>query len=184
MSRLPIRFRLLVPAIFLAFLPGISPTAGFAQSSQGWLRDSVAEAPIPQVVGMSGSVQTLTVGNAPSVPPPGQGAAASAFGGTSSAPDEITPEIAALTLGVINGRGSLSAWQKCFLFVTNQIEYEHYYGCKKGALLTYLERKGNDADLATLLVAMLRSAGYTARYGYGMVAIRAANDPDGVHIQN
>lgn len=134
----------------------------------------------------TGSTQDTTIDSAPNVVPPQAEnlAAAFSFGGSSSAPDEITPEITALTQGVINGPGTASAWQKCFLFATNQLEYEHYYGCKKGALLTYVEHRGNDADLATLLVAMLRSAGYTARYGYGVVAYTAAPDADGVSARD
>lgn len=155
-----------------------------AQSPEGWLHDDTSVAGLViQAGSISETGTTQTIGDAPAVPPPppGQG-----FAGTSSGPDEVTPEIAALTQGVINGPGAYSAYQKCFLFVTNQIEYEHYYGCKKGALLTYLERKGSDADLAALLVAMLHSAGYTARYGYGMVAYRAAGNTSGVpmHIQD
>jgi hypothetical protein len=158
-----------------------------AQSPEGALNDTSAPS-IPETVlgSTEGVSQNATVADATSAPPPPPaGFAALAFGGSSNAPDEITPEITALTLGVTNGPGSASAWQKCFLFVTNQLEYEHYYGCKKGALLTYIERKGNDADLASLLVAMLRSAGYSsARYGYGVVAYQTAGNPDGIHIQD
>ena len=182
------RFRLLVSAILIALVHCISPVTVFAQSSEGWLSDdATANVPAIQVAGFSGSGQQMTVDGAPSFPPPSPAPGSfvvTGFAGSSSAPDEITPEIAALTQGVINGPGSASAYVKCFLFVTNQIEYEHYYGCKKGALLTYLERKGGDADLATLLVAMLRSAGYTARYGYGVVGLPTVSDPNGITAQN
>jgi len=158
-----------------------------AQSPNGWQRDSLATPVAETPAGpLTGDSSPTTVGGAPAVspPPPQEGPPmALMFGGSSTAPDEITPEIAALTQGVIGEAGGLADYVKCFLFVTNQLEYEHYYGCKKGALLTYLERKGNDADLATLLVAMLRSAGYTARYGSGVVALPTAGDPNGNHVQ-
>src|SRR3989338_3193990 len=49
-------------------------------------------------------------------------------------------------------------------FVRNNIVYEPYYGSKKGADATLIERSGNDADQAALLIALLR-----------------AGDPDGNH---
>lgn len=162
-----------------------------AQSSQGWLSDflsgdlDIQTAPNTLVGGTHLNFGDVpSEGEQPANEDSEEPLSVNSFAGTSSAPDEVTPEIASLTQGVINGYGSYPSWFKCFLFVNNQIEYEHYYGCKKGALLTYLERKGGDADLAALLVAMLRSAGYTARYGYGMVAFPTANDPDGYYIQS
>jgi hypothetical protein len=35
-----------------------------------------------------------------------------------------------------------------------------YFGSKKGAALTLLEKSGNDFDQSALLVALLRAAGY------------------------
>ncbi len=75
--------------------------------------------------------------------------------------DEITPEIQALAEGLRNDP------VKIFEFVRNYIDYECYYGCKKGAHLTLLEGSGNDTDQATLLVALLRAAGHSASYAYG-----------------
>ena len=83
----------------------------------------------------------------------------------SNAPDEITPAISDLARGLLNN------WEQIFLFVANEMDYQHYYGCKKGAHLTLLERKGNDADLAALTVALLRAANYPARYRSGVVAM-------------
>ena len=95
----------------------------------------------------------------------------------STQPDEITPEILSLANGLLNN------WEQIFLFVANEMDYEHYYGCKKGAHLTLLERKGNDADLATLTVALLRAAGYQARYQSGVVAMNWT-DPSGYGMGN
>ena len=66
---------------------------------------------------------------------------------------------------------------RIFDFVRNQIRYEHYYGCKKGAALTLLEKSGNDFDQSALLVALLREAAASnpsigiVRYKYGMMEI-------------
>ena len=80
--------------------------------------------------------------------------------------ETINPEIAALAASLGNDP------VKIFAFVYENIAYEHYYGCKKGAQLTFLEGSGNDMDQAALLVALLRAAGLTADYklGYKQVA--------------
>ena len=75
--------------------------------------------------------------------------------------DEITPEIAELAKGLENDP------IRIFNHVYNHIDYSHYFGSKKGALATLQEASGNSFDTAALLVALLRSAGYTAEYRYG-----------------
>lgn len=75
--------------------------------------------------------------------------------------DEITPEILELA------RGLRFDPLKIYEHVTNHIEFESYYGCKKGAHLTLLEGSGNDFDQAALLVALLRASGYSPSYMYG-----------------
>lgn len=75
--------------------------------------------------------------------------------------DEITPEIQELARGLQNDPVRIYAYCK------NHIKYEHYFGSKKGATLTLLEGSGNDFDTSSLMVALLRSAGYSARYRYG-----------------
>jgi RHS repeat-associated protein len=79
--------------------------------------------------------------------------------------DELTPEIQALARGLLNEP------LRIFNYVRNYMGYEHYYGCKKGAQLTLLERSGNDFDQASLLVALLRAAGYQAQYQSGFLLV-------------
>lgn len=118
-------------------------------------------------------------------------AAPSAFGAQSFAAltvsgnvaDEITPEIQNLATSLQNNPARI------FEFVYNAIEYEHYYGCKKGAHLTLLEGSGNDMDQASLLVALYRAAGYTASYQsrYELIPFDASvapyntEDPDSLY---
>ena len=54
-----------------------------------------------------------------------------------------------------------------YAYVRNTIAYEPYYGSRKGALLTLWERSGNDADIASLLIALLHASGYAARTWWG-----------------
>ena len=53
---------------------------------------------------------------------------------------------------------------RIFNFVHDQIDTEIYMGSRKGAVGTLAERAGNDADQASLLVALLRAAGFPTRY--------------------
>jgi RHS repeat-associated protein len=77
--------------------------------------------------------------------------------------EAITPEIQALARGLENDP------QEIFQYVRDHIRYVHYFGSKKGAQLTLLERSGNDFDQCALLVALLRAAGHTASYRFGTV---------------
>ena len=94
----------------------------------------------------------------PSEVQPSRFLARAAITGTS---DAVTPEIAALADGLKNDP------VKIFNHVFNHIEYDHYFGSKKGATMTLMTGRGNSFDTAALLVALLRSAGYTAEYRYG-----------------
>lgn len=75
--------------------------------------------------------------------------------------EAATPEIQALARGLENDP------KRIFDYVHDHIRYVHYFGSKKGAQLTLLERSGNDFDQAALLVALLRSAGHTVSYKFG-----------------
>ncbi len=73
---------------------------------------------------------------------------------------------------------------RIYNFVHDQIATELYHGSKKGALGTLRERAGNDADQASLLVALLRAAGVPARYEIGTVALGAAQAAEYAGAQN
>lgn len=75
--------------------------------------------------------------------------------------DTITPEIALLA------RGLNYDALKIYEYVYNYIEFEPYYGSKKGAQLTLLEKSGNDFDQSSLLVALLRASGLNPNYKSG-----------------
>lgn len=58
-------------------------------------------------------------------------------------------------------------------FVVNEFWFDPYYGARKRAEQTLKERSGNDYDLVSLLIALLRAAGYEARYASGVVRVPA-----------
>lgn len=49
-------------------------------------------------------------------------------------------------------------------YLYNNMRSEFYYGSKKGAIGTFEQGGGNDTDLSSLLIAMLRYLGYEADY--------------------
>jgi RHS repeat-associated protein len=60
---------------------------------------------------------------------------------------------------------------RIYNFVHDTIATELYLGSKKGAVGTLREAAGNDYDQASLLIALLRAAGFDARYELGTVAL-------------
>ena len=58
---------------------------------------------------------------------------------------------------------------KMYEWVRNFVKFEPYYGSLKGARQTYMEKAGNDYDQASLLIALLRSSGISARYASGNI---------------
>ena len=77
-----------------------------------------------------------------------------------------TPEIQALARGLENDP------VRIFNYVHDHIQHVLYFGSKKGAALTLLEKSGNDFDQCALLVALLRAAGYTnTGYQFGWMEL-------------
>ena len=84
--------------------------------------------------------------------------------GTNPIAEFITPEIQSLARGLENDP------LRIFNYVHDHIRHVLYFGSKKGAQLTLLERSGNDFDQCALLVALLNAAGYTnTGYQFGML---------------
>lgn len=81
----------------------------------------------------------------------------------------ITPEIEALAAEL--GYDPVAIYQ----YVRNNISFEPYYGSRKGSVITLFEQSGNDYDIASLLIALLRASGYYARYVRGTVAVDEAS---------
>ncbi|MCP4583659.1 MAG: transglutaminase domain-containing protein [candidate division Zixibacteria bacterium] len=58
-----------------------------------------------------------------------------------------------------------------YQYVRNNFDFEIYYGSRKGAQQTLDDQAGNDYDLASLLIALLRSSGIYARYNIAEAVI-------------
>ena len=61
-----------------------------------------------------------------------------------------------------------------FNYVHDNIRTDLYHGARRGPLGTMFERRGNDVDQATLLVALLRALGIPARLETGPMEVDAA----------
>jgi RHS repeat-associated protein len=105
---------------------------------------------------------------------------------TAPVAEVITPEIQALANGLQNDP------VKIFNYVHDHIRYVLYFGAKKGAQLTLLEKSGNDFDQSALLVALLRAAGNTNsqgsdkgvgyQFGWELLPYDATNHQDLHHL--
>src|SRR5258708_11146337 len=99
--------------------------------------------------------------------------------------EAITPEITALAGNLENDP------KRIYDYVHNYIKYVHYFGSKKGALLTLLEGSGNDFDQCALLTALLRAAAqnlgtpnaYTVKYQFGVMKM-TYQSPDNVDLKH
>lgn len=92
---------------------------------------------------------------------------------SSSDADRITTEIQTLADGLQNDAARI------YEYCRNHIDFEAYWGCKKGATLTYLEGSGNAFDTSALMVALLKASGYqNVEYRYGFINVFDFNVQD------
>ncbi|WP_224250316.1 transglutaminase-like domain-containing protein, partial [Hyalangium gracile] len=77
---------------------------------------------------------------------------------------ELSPEI-------LTKAQELGTAKAAYDFVKNETRLDWYYGSLKGSTQTLRERRGNDADLSALLVALLRAQGTPARFVHGTVEL-------------
>lgn len=70
---------------------------------------------------------------------------------------QMTPEMLSKT-------EELGTPEAVYEYVKNNVNYEFYYGSKKGAIGTFEEMSGNDIDQASLLISMLSYFGCNAQY--------------------
>lgn len=69
-------------------------------------------------------------------------------------------------------------------YVRNNYDYTPYYGSRSNSSNTFLGERGNDVDLATSLIAMLRSQGVPARYAVGTVTVSAGALMSWLQVRN
>ncbi|QZA80713.1 transglutaminase-like domain-containing protein [Deefgea piscis] len=80
---------------------------------------------------------------------------------------QLTPAIRAKAKELGNNPVKIYNW------VRNNIQFLPTYGSIQGAELTLLNKRGNAFDTASLLIALLRASGTSARYAYGTIQLPA-----------
>lgn len=153
-------------AYSILLLSAISLGSLFGQDTGGWFRpdpNPTPFAPTPSE-SLEEPGESFSTFSSPE--------AASLIAGVTA--DSITPEIQTLADSLGGDK------TRIFLWVRNNIRFTPYWGCKKGAALTLWERTGNDADQSTLLVALLRASGHTARYASTFCMVPNAATPSGI----
>jgi cysteine peptidase C11 family protein/transglutaminase superfamily protein len=79
-----------------------------------------------------------------------------------------------LSAAVVAKAAELGTAKAAVDFVRNELRLAWYAGCLKGSTETLREGAGNDADLAALLVALLRAQDVPARFVQGTIELPAA----------
>ena len=74
-----------------------------------------------------------------------------------------------ITQEIIDKATELGTVEAMYEFVRNECQFQAYYGSQKGSVETLRQRAGNDYDLASLLIALLRASDIPARYAVGLV---------------
>jgi RHS repeat-associated protein len=146
----------------------LTASSAFAQYGPGWFDASLA----PPLTLPSASKVTSNAAST-GVPTPNYTGPVTVRPITGQAPiaEAITPEITALANNLENDP------KRIYDYVHNYIHYVHYFGSKKGALMTLLEGSGNDFDQCALLAALLRAAGnnsglaYTVKVQFGLMTM-------------
>ncbi|MCK9609226.1 MAG: transglutaminase domain-containing protein [Methylomonas sp.] len=69
-------------------------------------------------------------------------------------------------------------------YVRNHFDYAAYHGSRSGSINTFLGQRGSDVDIATTLIAMLRSQNIPARYAVGTVRIPSAQMTNWLGVGN
>lgn len=110
--------------------------------------------------------------------------------GTTSANAEVigeSPEIvysSADAQSLRDKASQLSTPVAIYEYVHNTIEFSPYHGSRSGSVNTFMGQRGSDVDIATTLIAMLRSQNIPARYAVGTIRLPAAQLTNWLGIPN
>jgi RHS repeat-associated protein len=80
--------------------------------------------------------------------------------------------------------GALGSATAIYEFVRNDFEFALYDGSRSNSTNIFINRRGNDVDLASTLLAMLRSQGVPARYAAGSVSVSYEELQNWIEIPN
>jgi len=96
----------------------------------------------------------------------------------SCTPPAADPEIASLARALNYNIAQI------YEYVYYDIDYSPTFGSKKGALGTFLDRRGNNIDQNVLFVTLLRQSCITANYRYGTIGLPSASLANQLGVAN
>ena len=99
------------------------------------------------------------------------GTTASSLANTPTSEDLAETSEVKFTKEIKDLADSLNTSVAIYEYVRNNVNFEPYYGSRKGAVGTLQQMAGNDFDQASLLISMLRYKGIPSRYVRGTVEI-------------
>jgi len=79
---------------------------------------------------------------------------------------------------------SLGTVPKIYEYLRNESSFKPYFGSKSNSLNSLEGLRGNDLDLASTLIAMLRSQGIKSRYAVGTIKLDKAKAANWLGVQN
>lgn len=88
-----------------------------------------------------------------------------------------TPEVdftSSYAVPLANQANQLNNAVAIYQYVYNNFIFETYHGSRSGSVNTFLGLHGSDVDIASTLIAMLRSQNIPARYAVGTITLTAA----------
>lgn len=98
-----------------------------------------------------------------------------------------TPEIqfsTSVNKALADKSNALTGPVEIYEYVRNEYDHAPYHGSRSGSLNTFLGLRGNDVDLASTLIAMLRQRGVPSRYAVGTVRIPSADLQNWLGVKN
>jgi len=98
-----------------------------------------------------------------------------------------TPEIVftgADAVPLVNKSAQLGNAVAIYEYVRNNFEFSTYHGSRSGSVNTFGAQRGSDVDIATTMIAMMRSRNIPARYAIATVRMPAAQLTNWLGINN
>jgi|GEM_PF-686870 len=83
-----------------------------------------------------------------------------------------------------NKAKELGSLPKIYEYLRNESRFKHYFGVKSNSLNTLEGLSGNDIDLASTLIAMLRSQGIKSRYAVGPIKVNRHTAANWLGVQD
>jgi hypothetical protein len=138
-----------------------SPEPAILSSELSYLTEPDSPTPPTYGISIAPAYLSASTGLTPSSLPPEPG-----DGDLADTPDAPqTEEIVALATQLNHDPVAIYEWVK------NNIDFESYYGLRKGAAGTIKEQTGNSTDTASLLIALMRASSIPSRYVTGVIEV-------------